>query len=151
MNIINRYTSPNGRVLFILEEFQRKYRHLPEEALRAAAEELGLPLGQLYGVATFYTSFSLRPRGDHIIGVCHGTVCHVKGAGRVTSELEKALGVAVGGTTADGRYTLESVKCLGCCSLAPVASIDGEVQARLSPEAVVKLLEPAAPGGESGE
>ncbi|MFZ5652367.1 MAG: NADH-quinone oxidoreductase subunit NuoE [Bacillota bacterium] len=151
MNIINRHTSPNGRVLSILEEFQRKYRHLPEEALWAAAGELGLPLSQLYGVATFYTSFSLQPRGDHTIGVCHGTVCHVKGVGRVTSELEKILGIALGETTADGRYTLEPVKCLGCCSLAPVASIDGEVQARLSPEAVVNLLKPAAPGGECDE
>ncbi|MCL6610331.1 MAG: NADH-quinone oxidoreductase subunit NuoE [Peptococcaceae bacterium] len=150
-DIVKRHTSPNGRVLSILEEIQRKYRHLPEEALRAAAEELNLPLSQLYGVATFYTSFSLQPRGEHIIGVCHGTVCHVKGAARVTAELEKKLGVSEGGTTGDGKFTLESVKCLGCCSLAPVVSIDGSVHARVKPETVDELIKSAIPGGAPGD
>lgn len=102
-------------------------------------------------MATFYASYSLQPRGDHIIGVCHGTVCHVKGAGRITAGLEKKLGVPAGGTTVDGRFTLETVKCMGCCSLAPVASIDGEVHARIRPETVEKLLRSAELGGESGE
>lgn len=147
IDTVNRYTSENGRVLSILQEIQQKYRHLPEEALRAVAEELNLPLSQLYGVATFYGSFSLRPRGEHAISVCHGTVCHVKGSRRITEELENKLDVKTGGTTAGGLFSLESVKCLGCCSLAPVVSIDGSVHARVRPEALDELLRSAVPGG----
>jgi len=145
-DIAARHTSENGRVLSILQEIQQSYRHLSEEALRAVAEELNLPLSQLYGVATFYGSFSLRPRGDHIIGVCHGTVCHVKGSAGITGGLEKKLGIKAGGTTGDGLFSLEPVKCLGCCSLAPVVSIDGSVHARVRPEAVDQLLKSATGG-----
>ncbi|MFZ5634051.1 MAG: NAD(P)H-dependent oxidoreductase subunit E [Bacillota bacterium] len=151
IDIVNRHQSENGRVLNILAELQGKFKYLPGEALRAVAAELGVPLSQLYGVATFYGSFSLQPRGDHTIGVCQGTVCHVKGAGRVTAALEKKLGITVGGTTGDGLFSLDAVKCLGCCSLAPVVSMDGSVHARVRPDSVDELLRSAGSGGGPDE
>jgi len=141
-NLVKQYVSKNGRVLSILEEIQRKFKYLPEEVLRLLAKELGLPLSQVYGVATFYNYFSLQPRGEHIIGICHGTACHVKGSDKLTQALEKELGVSVGETTKDGLFSLETVRCLGCCSLAPVLSIDGKIHARVRREEVGDLLKP---------
>ena len=138
--VIDRHQEQNGRVTAILEDLQQHYRYLPEQALRLAAEELGLPLTQLYGVATFFAAFSLKPKGEHLVSVCNGTACHVKGASRVSESLEQELQVAIGQTTGDGQFTLQSVRCLGCCSLAPVVSIDGHAYGRMKPETVAATL-----------
>lgn len=142
-SLAEQYASKNGRVLSILEAIQRKFKYLPEELMRLTAEELGLPLSQIYGVATFYNYFSLQPRGEHTVGVCHGTACHVKRADKLTEALEKRLDVGVGGTTGDGLYSLEAVRCLGCCSLAPVVSIDGVIHARVKRDSLGDLLKHA--------
>ncbi len=139
-DVIARHQEQNGRVTAILEDLQRQCRYLPEQALRVVAGELGLPLTQLYGVATFFAAFSLEPQGRHLVSVCHGTACHVKGAGRVSEILEQSLQVAIGKTTGDGQFTLQSVRCLGCCSLAPVVSIDGRAYGRMKPDTVEAVL-----------
>jgi NADH-quinone oxidoreductase subunit E len=99
-----------------------------------------IPLGQVFRIATFYNALSLKPRGRHKIDVCLGTACHVRGGERILSKLERDLGVSVGETTKDKRFTLESVHCVGCCSLGPVAVIDGDVFGRLSQDKVPALL-----------
>ncbi len=138
--IVGSHPGPEGRLLSILEAIQQKWRYLPEEALRVVAQELQIPLSRVYGVATFYGAFSLEPKGKHLISVCHGTACHVRGAGQLTERLEKALGVKEGETTEDGLFTLESVRCLGCCSLSPVISIDGTTYGRVKPEQVLEIV-----------
>ncbi|NPV30048.1 MAG: NADH-quinone oxidoreductase subunit NuoE [Firmicutes bacterium] len=145
--LIARHQTPNGRVSGILGEIQKKYRYLPEEALRLVARELGIPLTQVYGVATFYAAFSLEPKGEHLICVCHGTTCHVRGAKQLAERLEAELQIKQGETTKDGKFTLEAVRCLGCCSLAPVVSIDGKVFGRIRPEQIPEVVS-AWRGGE---
>jgi NADH-quinone oxidoreductase subunit E len=141
LEIVNRYRDfSDGRVSYIMESIQKKYRHIPEEALRIVAGELEIPLTQLFGVATFYAAFSLEEKGRHQISVCHGTVCHVKGAKRVGEALQKDLGIKEGETSADKFVTLESVRCLGCCSLAPVISVDGEIHVGMTPAKVPEIL-----------
>ncbi len=139
-DVIAKHQEQNGRVTAILEDLQRQCRYLPEQALRLVAGEIGLPLTQLYAVATFFAAFSLEPQGRHLVSVCHGTACHVKGASRVSEGLERELQVAIGKTTGDGQFTLQSVRCLGCCSLAPVVSIDGRAYGRMKPDTVEAVL-----------
>jgi len=117
--------SANGDGLIsILEEIQERYGYLPEMALRAVAKAAGRSLVDVYGVATFYRSFSLRPRGRHLISVCLGTACHVRGAPMTLEEFERQLGVRAGETTEDGEFTLETVNCLGACALGPIVVVD---------------------------
>lgn len=150
--IIERYRQePDGRVSYILETIQKKYRHLPELALRVVSEELDIPITQLFGVATFYAAFSLEPKGEHIISVCHGTVCHVKGSQKIAQALEKELGIKEGQTTADGFVTLDSVRCLGCCSLAPVISVDENIHVGMTPAKVQEILTELRGGEVNGE
>lgn len=140
LKIISRHQEVNGRVSGILGDIQQKYRYVPEEAMELVARELRLPLTRIYGVATFYAAFSLEPKGEHLISVCHGTACHVKGATQLGERLEKELQIKEGQTTKDGRFTLEGVRCLGCCSLAPVMSIDGKTYGRMKPEDIPDAL-----------
>lgn len=108
------------QLLPLLQLIQAHYRYLPEEALRAVAKRLGLPLARVFGVATFYSALSLKPKGETVVRVCRGTACHLRGSEGLIAALEKDLGVKLGQTTADGRVTLEAVNCLGACALAPV-------------------------------
>lgn len=152
LEIIDRYRhEPDGRVSYIMETIQKKYRHVPEEALRLVSRELNIPLTQLFGVATFYSAFSLEEKGEHIISVCHGTVCHVKGSKRVAEALHKELGIREGETTEDKFVTLESVRCLGCCSLAPVISVDGEIHVGMTAANVPEVLAHLRGGEGNGE
>lgn len=129
-----------GAVTETLLEIQRLCRHLPEEALQEVARGLGVPLSRLYAAATFYAAFSLTPLGEHQVAVCRGTACHVRGAGRLVDELQRRLGIAPGQTTPDGAVTLEEVRCLGSCSLAPVMAVDGRVHGRLTPERAARVV-----------
>lgn len=147
--IINQYINePDGRVSYILETIQKKYRYLPEEALRIVAEELEVPLTQLFGVATFYAAFSLEQKGEHIISICHGTVCHVKGAKQVSDAFRRELGIKEGETTPDKLVTLEQVRCLGCCSLAPVISVDDEIHVGMTASRVPQIIQELRGGGQ---
>jgi len=146
--LLQEHSQLEGRLLSVLEAVQRRHRYLPQEYMRLVAKGLGVPVSRVFSVATFYAAFSLEPKGEHLVAVCHGTACHVKGAGQLTERLEAELGVKEGKTTDDGLFTLESVRCLGCCSLAPVVSVDGVVHGRVKPDKVGDVL--ARWRGETG-
>jgi NADH-quinone oxidoreductase subunit E len=116
----------------VLQSVQSRCGWLPPEALEHVAAALGVPLVHVYGIATFYKSFSLKPRGRHVCTVCLGTACHVRGGGAVLEHFERKLGIAAGETTPDGKYTLERVHCLGACALAPLAVVDGRYYSQMN-------------------
>lgn len=127
-------------LISLLEQIQGKYRYLSQEAMILVSEWLGVPLSQVYSVATFYHAFSLVPRGKHTICVCTGTACHVRGAMQVLNRLETRLGVGPNETTRDRQFTLETVNCLGCCALGPVVVLDGEYEGQMAPKKIDKML-----------
>lgn len=124
--IVERYKGQKTAVIGILQEIQSQYNYLPQEALRRVSDKLTMSLSQVYSIATFYKAFSLKPRGKHLIIVCMGTACHVRGASKLADELQRILNIKPGETTEDGRFTLEFVNCLGACGLGPLMVIDGE-------------------------
>lgn len=138
--IIEQYRSQQGAVIPVLQKAQHIYGYLPPEVLKHISRGLGVPLSQIYGVATFYSQFYLQRRGRNTVRVCDGTACHVRGAAKIIAALEKELGVAAGETTPDYRVTLEVVYCLGSCGLSPVAVINDQVVGRLVPEKAVELI-----------
>ena len=126
LRIIENHTKGNQTGLIsILEDIQADYSYLPEEALRIVSEKTGRSLVDIYGVATFYKAFSLKPRGKHLISACLGTACHVRGGQAVASEFQRQLGIKPGETTSDNLITLETVNCLGACALGPIVVVDG--------------------------
>lgn len=128
-------------LIMILQAIQRHYNYLPRPALNYLSTKIGIPMSQIYGVATFYSTFSLEPRGRNIISICLGTACHVRGGNRVNDKLEELLKIGDGQTTEDKRYTLESVRCIGCCSLGPVVKINEDMHGRIGSDEVEKVLE----------
>jgi NADH:ubiquinone oxidoreductase subunit E len=139
--IIEEFKGARGALIPILQRAQDAYGFLPRPALKHIASRTRIPLADVYGVATFYAQFHLMRRGRHLIRVCDGTACHVRGATKNIEALEKNLRLAPGATSADYEYTLEVVYCLGSCGLAPVAVVDNQVCGRLSPEGIVRHLE----------
>jgi NADH-quinone oxidoreductase subunit E len=135
------YGNDKENLIMILQAIQRRYNYLPKQALSYLSSKLDLPFSKIYGVATFYSTFSLEPRGRHIISVCLGTACHVRGAERIREKIHETLCIADGQTTPDMRYTLESVRCIGCCSLGPVVKIDEDMHARIPTDKVVQILD----------
>ena len=123
--VLERCDGSQGALISIMEEIQGKYSYLPQELLVAIAEKTGRSLVDIYGVATFYKAFSLKPRGKHLISCCLGTACHVRGGPQIAAEIEKQLGIKSGETTTDREFTFETVNCLGACALGPVIVIDG--------------------------
>jgi NADH-quinone oxidoreductase subunit E len=117
-----------------------EYNYLPEGSLEVIARELGLPLSSVYGVATFFRTFSFKPRGRHIASVCLGTACHVRGGSPVAAEFERQLAVKAGETTSDGQFSLETVNCLGCCAMGPVVVIDRQYHGQVGIQHVKSLL-----------
>ncbi len=151
--ILECHTRESGGLLSILEEIQDEYGYLPEEALRAVSDETGRPLVDIYGVATFYRSFSLKPRGKHVICACLGTACHVRGTSVIVEELERQLGIKAEETTPDNEFTLETANCLGACALGPVVVVDGHYYSKVRKSHVARLIEDARTGirRETGE
>lgn len=139
-SIIDKYGNRADSLISILQDIQSEYHYLPEEALRHVAKSLNLRLIQVYGVATFFKAFSLKPRGKHKCTVCLGTACHVRGAPAIRDEMERELGIKNGMTTEDMEFTLESVNCLGACALGPIAVLDGEYFGQMSVSKVKKVL-----------
>lgn len=131
--ILDAHAEDDGALIPVLKAVQDLYGYLPREALEAVAESREEPLAAVYGVATFYSQFHLAPRGEVIVRVCQGTACHVNGGAAVLAAVSEELDVAVGGTTADGEFTLETVGCVGACSLAPVMVVGDAVHGRLEP------------------
>jgi NADH-quinone oxidoreductase subunit E len=144
--IIEKQSSMQDGLISILEAIQARFGYLPEGALRIVAEKTGRSLVDVYGVATFYRSFSLKPRGRHLCSVCVGTACHVRGAPRVANEVGRHLGIGPGQTTSDKEFTLETVNCLGACALGPIVVIDGHYFSKINPANVARILEKASAG-----
>jgi NADH-quinone oxidoreductase subunit E len=130
----------DGSLLAILSEVQDRFHFVPPEALILVSQRLGVPLSQAYSVATFYHAFSLTPRGRHLVHVCTGTACHVRGAAQVLDRLKTVLGIPPGETTQDRQFTLETVNCLGACALGPVVVLDGEYSGQMTAQRVDRLL-----------
>lgn len=138
--IIKQYKGRESAILAILQDIQNEERYLPQEDLEYVSKKMNIPLANIFRIATFYNALSLKPKGRHQIDVCLGTACHVRGGNKILEKMERDLGISVGETTKDRRFTLESVRCLGCCSLGPVAVIDGKVYGRLTQDKVPTLL-----------
>ena len=140
--IIEGYGCQQSNLIAILQDIQTEYNYLSEEVLTLVAEKIGVSTAKVYSVATFYENFSLEPKGKHIIKVCAGTACHVRKSGPIYDAIYEYLNLSgKKKTSADGLFTLETVACLGACGLAPVMTIDGEVHAKMTPDAALELLE----------
>ena len=144
--IVRNHAEELGAVISILEEIQSKYSFLPEQALRIVAQKTGRSLVDIYGVATFYKLFTLKPRGKHLVSVCLGTACHVRGAQSVVEEFERQLQINTSETTSDGEVTLETVNCLGACALGPIVLVDGHYFSNVTPKKVTEILRQAKAG-----
>ena len=138
--LIEKYKNKKGNLIPLLQGAQDIFGYIPRVAFDKLAVETGIPLSEMYGVATFYAQFRLKPVGKHIVKVCHGTACHVQNAKAISTSLKEALKIEDGGTTEDGLFTLESVACLGCCSLAPVMMVAGETYGKLTGAQAVKIV-----------
>lgn len=138
--LVNKYRGKKGSLIPLLQGAQEAYGYIPRQAFEKISAETGISLSDMYGVATFYAQFRLHPVGKHIVKVCHGTACHVQNADAISDAIKEALGVEDGGTTDDNMFTLESVACLGCCSLAPVMMIGDEAYGKLTGSSAVKII-----------
>jgi NADH:ubiquinone oxidoreductase subunit E len=138
--IENKFNGDRENLIMILQAIQRRYNYLPKATLLYVSEKLDIPYSKIYEVGTFYSTFSLKPRGKNIISVCLGTACHVRGGGQIQSQIEHALDIKDGETTSDMRYTLESVRCIGCCSLGPVIKINEDVHGRIKSDEIKSVL-----------
>ena len=138
--IDEQYAKDKENLIMILQAIQRRFNYLPKSALTYLSAKIEVPYSKIYEVATFYSTFSLEPRGRNIISICLGTACHVRGAERVRERLHETLNIADGQTTEDGRFTLESVRCIGCCSLGPVMKINEDMHGRIASDEVEKVL-----------
>lgn len=138
--ITQRWNGKQEFLVEMLQDVQEEYRYLPREVLEEIARTTEIPLGRIYHLATFFKGFSLTPRGEYVISVCRGTACHVRGGKRISNVVARQLGTVEGGTTSDMKFTLESVRCLGCCGLAPVVTINKDVYGNLNSTKVVAVL-----------
>ncbi|MGB9788714.1 MAG: NADH-quinone oxidoreductase subunit NuoE [Dictyoglomus turgidum] len=138
--ILDQFSSTKGSLIMILHAIQEKFGYLPKEALEMVSEKLKIPLSEIYGVVTFYSFFRLEPQGKHVIRLCMGTACYVKGAADLLTALEQ-IGLKEGKVTEDGYFSLDLVRCIGACSMAPALMIDEEVYGKLTPDKLKKLIE----------
>jgi NADH-quinone oxidoreductase subunit E len=138
--VFSHYRGDREELIPILQETQEQFRYLPAAAMQEIGRFLRMPESTIYGVSTFYAQFKLTPLGKRIIRVCRGTACHVRGAAKVLSEIEKQLGIRAGETTDDLEYTLETVACIGACALAPTMTIDKETHGKMTTKKVAEVL-----------
>jgi len=144
--IIDCYQADRTNALAILQDIQREYNYLPRETLELAAQRLEVPVGEVYRLATFFKAFSLQPKGEFMCKVCLGTACHVRGGPRILEALERELGIKAGRTTADGKFSLEVVRCLGACALGPVVVVNEEPHAYMTADKAAGLIAQLATG-----
>lgn len=137
---ISKHNNEKCALIAILQDIQAEYNYLPQDALRIVSQTLSIPLIDVVGVATFYRAFSLKPRGKHVITVCLGTACHVRGGPKILDEFERKLNIKAGETTKDNLYTLEIVNCLGACALGPITVVDGNYFGQMKIRTVDKLI-----------
>jgi NADH-quinone oxidoreductase subunit E len=138
--IIDKYANEKGMLIQLLLDIQKEFRWIPKEAIERISQRLSIPSSDIFRIASFYTALSLKPIGRHLIRVCVGTACYVRGGPRILDTVEKKLGIISGETTSDGKFTLETVNCLGCCALGPVMEIDGQYFGKLNSANLEKAL-----------
>ena len=139
--VLQHYIGERGAAIRVLQELQEAYHYLPREAMEQAAQKLDVPLSQLLRLATFFKTFSLEPQGEHCIQVCLGTACHVRGGPRLVERLGRDLGIKPGQTTKDGKFSLQVVRCIGCCGMAPAVRVDQETYGRVRQNQLGKILQ----------
>lgn len=140
LKVIEKHKNEHGAVIPVLHEAQDIYGYLPIEVQKIISEGLDVPLAEIYGIVTFYTQFSLNPKGEYQIGVCLGTACYVKGSGDILEKIKAKLGIDVGECTPDGRFSLDATRCIGACGLAPVFTVNDEVYGRLTVDDVDGII-----------
>jgi NADH-quinone oxidoreductase subunit E len=138
--ILTHYPATRGSLIPVLQAVQHRFGYLSEDALAELEQGLGISANEIYGVATFYTQFRFHPPGDHVVHVCQGTACHVRGGAQNMAEFQQRLGIKAGEITPDNKFELGRVACLGCCALAPVVSVDGKAYARVTPKKISTIL-----------
>lgn len=139
--IIDRYKDEPTPLMLILGDIQKEYGYIPLEVQELVSERTGIPVAEIYGVVTFYSYFSLEPKGKYVIGVCLGTACYVKGSQQVIDKFQELLKIKPGQTTEDGLFTLDALRCIGACGIAPAVSINGKVYAKTSVNEVAQIIE----------
>ena len=139
--ICDRYADERTPLMMILSDVQKEYGYIPLEVQELVSERTGISVAEIYGVVTFYSFFSLNPKGKYVIGCCLGTACYVKGAQQVIDKFSEILGIKPGETTKDGLFTLDALRCIGACGIAPAVSINGKVYPKLSVNAVPAIIE----------
>lgn len=139
--ICDRYANETMPLMMILSDIQNEYGYIPLEVQELVSEKTGISVAEIYGVVTFYSFFSLKPKGKYVIGVCLGTACYVKGAGQVFDKFSESLGISGGQTTEDGLFTLDALRCLGACGIAPAVSINGKVYPKVAVKDVPGIIE----------
>jgi NADH-quinone oxidoreductase subunit E len=138
--ILGKYEADESSLIAILQDIQEEYSHLPKEALIQISKEMNVPLSRILSLATFFKAFSLKPKGKHPVHVCLGTACHVRGAQLVLEKFEREMGIKSGETSDDLLFSLDAVRCLGCCGLAPVVQVGEEVHGKISPAKVAGVI-----------
>lgn len=139
-SIIEANKSDKSRLMAVMQQAQDIYGYLPKEVQEIIADEMGVSLAEVYGIATFYAQFALSPKGAYKVAVCLGTACYVKGSGDVFNELTKVLGIDNGGVTPDKRFSLDATRCIGCCGLAPVMTVNDEVYGKITAKDVAGII-----------
>ena len=139
--ICDRYAQEPTPLMMILSDVQKEYGYIPLEVQELVSERTGIPVAEIYGVVTFYSFFSLKPKGKYVIGCCLGTACYVKGAQNVIDKFSDILGIKPGETTEDGLFTIDALRCIGACGIAPAVSINGKVYPKVSVDAVAGIVE----------
>ena len=135
------YKQDKDNLIQILNDVQEHYGYIPKHAQKAVSEYLNIPMAEIYGVVTFYSRFTLKPKGKYHIAVCLGTACYVKGSSKIMDRLEERLGIKTGETTTDGKFSIEATRCVGACGLAPVFTVNGEVYGKATVQKLDKVLD----------
>ena len=139
--ICDRYVDEKTPLMMILSDIQKEYGYIPLEVQELVSEKTGISVAEIYGVVTFYSFFSLTPKGKYVIGCCLGTACYVKGAQQVIDKFSEILGIKPGETTKDGLFTIDALRCIGACGIAPAVSINGQVYPKVSVNAVPRIVD----------
>ena len=139
--IIDRHIDQKTPLMMILSDIQNEYGYIPLDVQQIVSKRTGISVAEIYGVVTFYSFFSLEPKGKYVIGICLGTACYVKGAQQIIDKFSEILGVGAGETTADGLFTIDALRCIGACGIAPAVTINGKVYPKLTVDAVPKIVD----------
>ena len=139
--ICDLYANEPSPMMMILSAVQKKFGYIPLEVQQIISDRTGIPVAEIYGVVTFYSFFSLKPKGKYVIGICLGTACFVKNSQQVIDKFSTLLGIGAGETTKDGLFTIEAIRCIGACALAPAMSINGKVYPKVTPDQVGKIID----------